>query len=587
MKLRKNRIFQALLLSILAFSIIIVSASCSFLKGDKGDPGDKGESGERGYSAYEIAVQNGFTGTIGEWLYSLRGQDGADGQSAYDLALAQGFDGTLEDWLNSLKGKDGKNGLDGASLYQLAIDNGFTGSYEEWIEQFSLQLAQEIDRIQIKVVGITVDDRQHLIVRYSDGTSADAGFIGTNETQETTDAAGFRSVYETVVCQTNSLNIRSTPESGSSDNIVGWLTKGESIVRIGVNEETQWSRVLYHDRICYIKSTYVEPLPQYGSDDFPVVFLAKTIYIPLNTEITFQTSSFINGLPDNMSVSYSYSGNCTYNDNGITVLETEAGARTMSVSIKGYKSGEFVTYWYGECSVIATPAEAVAKTGLVIGDSRISDGTLIGKLAQDFPNINWIGTASTSAGVKHEGRGGWSAVNFQKSANAFGTQNPFYNPDSSGFDFDYYLTQNGFEMPDFVIINLGANDGYTQESVAAVKTMVESIRLAAQSRSKQVSVFIMTEYLTVTKGYEVASGSSKDVIQTRDQQLKYYEKQDKTFGDQQENGIYLVSNYLVINETTDWYRGSETVVKDLVHLGIKGYQKEALILGAYLSEFLS
>lgn len=33
----------------------------------------------RGYSAYEIAVQHGYTGTEEEWLASLHGTDGQDG----------------------------------------------------------------------------------------------------------------------------------------------------------------------------------------------------------------------------------------------------------------------------------------------------------------------------------------------------------------------------------------------------------------------------------------------------------------------------------------------------------------------------
>ena len=32
-----------------------------------------------GYSAYEIAVQNGFVGTEAEWLASLKGEDGEQG----------------------------------------------------------------------------------------------------------------------------------------------------------------------------------------------------------------------------------------------------------------------------------------------------------------------------------------------------------------------------------------------------------------------------------------------------------------------------------------------------------------------------
>lgn len=57
-----------------------------------------GISGPAGKSAYEIAVENGFDGTVGEWLASLKGADGTNG--------ADGADGT--------NGADGINGADGA-----------------------------------------------------------------------------------------------------------------------------------------------------------------------------------------------------------------------------------------------------------------------------------------------------------------------------------------------------------------------------------------------------------------------------------------------------------------------------------------
>ena len=41
------------------------------------------------------------------------GNDGADGKSAYDLAVDEGYEGTLSEWLLSLKGADGKDGKDG------------------------------------------------------------------------------------------------------------------------------------------------------------------------------------------------------------------------------------------------------------------------------------------------------------------------------------------------------------------------------------------------------------------------------------------------------------------------------------------
>ena len=64
-----------------------------------------GEDLPRGKSAYEVAVENGFSGTETEWLASLTG---ADGKSAYQIAVENGFTGTEAEWIESLKGKDGK-----------------------------------------------------------------------------------------------------------------------------------------------------------------------------------------------------------------------------------------------------------------------------------------------------------------------------------------------------------------------------------------------------------------------------------------------------------------------------------------------
>jgi len=94
----------------------------------------KGDPGQRGYSAYEIAQQNGFTGTIKEWLESLEGKegkpgnDGDKGKNAFELAVECGFNGTLQEWIKSLEG------IEGPSAYDLALENGFEGTVEEWLK---------------------------------------------------------------------------------------------------------------------------------------------------------------------------------------------------------------------------------------------------------------------------------------------------------------------------------------------------------------------------------------------------------------------------------------------------------------------
>lgn len=95
-----------------------------------------GAKGEQGKSAYDVAVENGFQGTLEEWLASLKGETGAsgtNGKSAYELAVEKGYEGTLEEWLASLKGEAGVNGTNGKSAYELAVEKGYTGTLDEWL----------------------------------------------------------------------------------------------------------------------------------------------------------------------------------------------------------------------------------------------------------------------------------------------------------------------------------------------------------------------------------------------------------------------------------------------------------------------
>ncbi|MDR2090647.1 MAG: hypothetical protein LBP62_03230 [Clostridiales bacterium] len=108
--------------------------------GADGQDGADGLNGQDGKSAYQIAVENGFSGSEAEWLASLRGEDGIDGidgedgidgapgqdgKSAYQIAVENGFSGTESEWLLSLQGADGIDGIDGQDGYTPYVgDNG-------------------------------------------------------------------------------------------------------------------------------------------------------------------------------------------------------------------------------------------------------------------------------------------------------------------------------------------------------------------------------------------------------------------------------------------------------------------------------
>ena len=81
--------------------------------------------GMAGKSAYELAVEKGYRGTLDEWLASLNGSNGDDGKSAYELAVENGYQGTEEEWLASLKCSAGDQGDDGVTPKLEVRDDGY------------------------------------------------------------------------------------------------------------------------------------------------------------------------------------------------------------------------------------------------------------------------------------------------------------------------------------------------------------------------------------------------------------------------------------------------------------------------------
>ena len=89
-------------------------------------------NGAEAESAYDIAVRNGFKGTEKEWLESLKGKDG---ESLYILDIYnamkdEGYTGSLSDFLHEYFSDVEINGK---SAYEVAVENGYKGTEEEWL----------------------------------------------------------------------------------------------------------------------------------------------------------------------------------------------------------------------------------------------------------------------------------------------------------------------------------------------------------------------------------------------------------------------------------------------------------------------
>ena len=85
-----------------------------------------------------------------------------NGLSAYELAVADGYSGTMQEWLASLRGQ---------SAYALAQEAGYTGSEADW----AARLAKLAQSDPVSLTAANFNDRGQLILTLSDGTTLNLG----------------------------------------------------------------------------------------------------------------------------------------------------------------------------------------------------------------------------------------------------------------------------------------------------------------------------------------------------------------------------------------------------------------------------
>ena len=98
--------------------------------------------GENGKSAYELAVEQGYDGTITEWLEDLSGKGGdGKGVASIEKTSSQGLidtytitytDGSTQTF-QIKNGEDGASVNQGWSAYEVAVNAGFEGTVQDWL----------------------------------------------------------------------------------------------------------------------------------------------------------------------------------------------------------------------------------------------------------------------------------------------------------------------------------------------------------------------------------------------------------------------------------------------------------------------
>lgn len=99
-----------------------------------------------------------YNSSLQAWLtyrFQLELLKGRDGKTSYEIALENGFSGTEVEWLASLQGPGGK------SAYELAVQAGYQGTLEEWLNESAVaidDLQTQIDALQTQLDGLKVYD---------------------------------------------------------------------------------------------------------------------------------------------------------------------------------------------------------------------------------------------------------------------------------------------------------------------------------------------------------------------------------------------------------------------------------------------
>lgn len=618
---------HGLLIAILTVGVLIlVMLTLNFAVGGSRKNGNDGKS------AYEIAVENGYTGSVTEWLASLGGRDG---KSAYEIAVENGFTGSEKEWLLSLafgengkdgvdgkdgengkNGQDGENGRDGANgvgIRSVRIDEnghllvtltdgtqidagtvggsvapteandftraqseGYAGTLTEWLRALQTGLMQDAEGNKLSVRDCYVNENGRLTVLLSDGTTTlDAGVIPEDGyLSDAVEQYNMRPRFEIVTLnwENTALNLRSTPDTSGASNILRSYSAGTEFLCIGRGEVTEgdaFSMLLLPDgQIGYARSKFFEPkhITVTGAEGMNLpekltLLEGKSMRL-VGTEIVpwGDASCFLAMKGDRLTVT---------EENGIFTLSAEtAGTYTLKVTLYRPMTVGILLLDTKQVTVtVAAEKTLTGKKGLLIGDSRIAPGagipaSLPKMLAELAPSVEWLGTQTNADGVKCEGYGGWSAGNFVSKKEG---KNPFWNPMTEHFDFAYYIGNHPECRPDFVILNLGANDGYSARSTEYLNAIVASIH----AYDSDIAVLVLTEY------YRGRTAVYADNVVAR-QSAAYFERLSTVFDSREAEKVWLLPNYLVVDPTADF--------ADAAHLTPEGYAYEADVILTYLTD---
>ena len=246
------------------------------------------------------------------------------------------------------------------------------------------------------------------------------------------------------------------------------------------------------------------------------------------------------------------------------------------------KTNEKISSYEIPFKIVDTNANnGVTKKCMFIGDSFIASHKITNELGDnlfknDVMKLKLLGTQGWTH--KHEGRAGWSSYDYVATESFNNSTNAFLN--NGTFDFNYYMTQNSMETPDWVFIQVGINDTWRDmhntTTVQNLNTMISSIK-SFNSNIKIGIALVCPPYM--------GEFYLDDDKYSQNLRLKINEDIITSFKDKENENIYIVPinvnldceyNFTMTTEVVN-SRNDKTITKcaDTTHPDVSGYSQIA------------
>ncbi len=228
---------------------------------------------------------------------------------------------------------------------------------------------------------------------------------------------------------------------------------------------------------------------------------------------------------------------------------------------------EYVLSDSGEFTLCVRKNKLKKLNVIVIGDSTIDQNVTTAAMHEFFEKngvtLNLLGTRGDGSFNNHEGRKNWHFNAYCQLKESAGVENPFYN---NGFDFSYYMENQGYKNVDAVIIQLGINDvkkfnleNYnSKKSLNSCRQMIDSIK----EYDSGISVILSLPTMPNADDSSYDSTTVQNPFECRNNMVHFSNDLLNEF--QNEENVYISA----VNCSID----SKTQIRDRIHPTDEGYE---------------